>query len=258
MPETKQLFIEDLLLSKRDIALSYDPFCYFNVDNFLPYEIYDYCSRNYPGPDYDIHRNRSKYFFDSVKDVDIFNDLCRKHAPWDTLLKHLSSDRFVQDTCNILSKGLMQSRDDDWIKFPVIVNLQFSRMVSGDQIYPHTDNDQKLFSLLMYFPEPGWKKEYGGGTDFYRAKVSANASKWTHWKTKHFHSKKDLETFHKDMTCFYAAEYKPNNLVGFVKAHNSYHAVSPLHCGEGMGRNCLNINFWIGGSKSNSNNVESY
>jgi len=250
MPGTNQLSTEDLLLSKRDVNISYDPFCYFNVDDFLPKEIYDYCSNSYPGPEYYLHRNKSKYFFDSVSDEEIFGDFCRKHPTWDNLIKHLSSDRFVKDIKQFLLIGLSQSRDDDGINLPVTVNFQFSRMISGDQIYPHTDNRQKLFSLLMYFPEPGWKKEYGGSTEFYRIKESADAEKWTHWETKKFNKEEDYNVFKEDMTSFYTAEYKPNNLAGFVKSHNSYHDVPPLQCPEGMSRNCLNVNFRIGGPKS--------
>jgi len=252
MSETDQFDAKDILLSKSKVNISYEPFCYFNVDGFLPQEVYDYCTRNYPGPEYYTHRNKAKYFFDSVNDADVFSDLRRKHVPWDNLLKHFSSDHFVQDTKQFLSKGIMQSRDDDWMNAPITPNLQFSRMVTGDQEYPHTDNTMKIFSLLLYFPEPGWKKEYGGGTDFYRVKESADASEWTHWETKKFHSKEDYNYFKKNMTCFHASEYKPNNLVGLVKSHNSYHDVCPLKCPEGMSRHCLNINFRIGGPKSNN------
>ena len=111
------------------------------------------------------------------------------------------------------------------------MQFEFSRLERGSFVPPHTDDPKKLISLLLYFPDPKWQENYGGGTEFYRTKKRAMDNNWA-----------NREVQFKDLNPFFRAQFAPNRLVGFLKSNNSYHGVQPITCPEGMARNSLNIN----------------
>ena len=90
----------------------------------------------------------------------------------------------------------------------------------------------KLVSGFLYFPEPGWKDEWGGHTVYYQAKHDSSLDQ--NWKNARL-AVDDLEPFHVN-------QFVPNHLSLFLKSANSHHAVSPLECPPGTARNTLNFN----------------
>ncbi len=50
----------------------------------------------------------------------------------------------------------------------MFVGFEFSELVAGDRIPPHTDVPEKLLSLMIYFPQSAEQVKRPLGTEFYR------------------------------------------------------------------------------------------
>lgn len=111
------------------------------------------------------------------------------------------------------------------------MQFEFSRLRRGSFVPPHTDDQKKLVSLLLYFPDPKWQENYGGDTEFYRAKNLTARNNWNNQRVSF-----------EDLIPFSRAPFVANRLVAFVKSKNSYHGVQPITCPDGMARDSLNIN----------------
>lgn len=243
---------ESLLMSKRVGKLTYEPFCVFHADNFLPADVYERLRQRFPTDSWFQNETYgNKRYFSSHHHRTLFEDFCRSDPLWRDLFDGLRSRIFVRDLKRVVWRGLFRSRGPRGLKVwrdaapgasflarkliqPIRLEFQFSRMGRGTYILPHTDSGAKLVSLLLYFADPRWRTEYGGGTQFYCPKNSALEENWSNEKATY-----------EDVTPFETKAFVPNRLVVFLKSKNSYHGVPPVDCPEGMTRDSLNFNIDI-------------
>lgn len=114
--------------------------------------------------------------------------------------------------------------------------FEFSMMpADGGHIKPHTDNPDKIITLVASMVRPGeWDPAWGGGTTVLRAKDRRHS--FNHMNRQlDFADADELDVF----------EYEPNQCVLFIKTFNSLHAVSPLTGPAGALRKTLTINIEV-------------
>jgi Rps23 Pro-64 3,4-dihydroxylase Tpa1-like proline 4-hydroxylase len=237
-----------LLLSNRLKDISYDPFCHFQIENYLPATMYQSLLESFPGQKWFTDKvEGDKNRLHSLYSSEVVRRFCRQYTAWQDFMDFLSSQLFLNDLYEFIRRGLIESRgflnSRRWcdamtdnllrqiIEQPVKMQFEFSRLQRGSFVPPHTDAPDKLVSLLLYFPDPEWRENYGGNTDFFRPKRSDLESNW-HNRRVPFD----------EVVPFFSSPFTPNRLVGFLKSRNSYHGVQPITCPDGMARNSLNIN----------------
>lgn len=247
-----RLSSETLLLSQRVHDITYDPFCLFQVNDYLPQDAYEALLGSFPNEEWFVKKEPEgdKRYFSTSRTPELFEDFCRRQPIWRELFDLFSSQVLLSDLNALVRQGLFQSRGQPGLRpwrdaatvnlglraivrqpvTPVKVIFEFSRLERGSNVPPHTDDVRKLLSLLLYFPDPKWKDSYEGGTDFYRPKNPAMENNW--------HNRK---VAFEDLIPFTTVPFVPNRLVGLLKSKNSYHGVRPIPCPEGMVRNSLNI-----------------
>jgi Rps23 Pro-64 3,4-dihydroxylase Tpa1-like proline 4-hydroxylase len=237
-----------LLLSKRLKDICYDPFCHFQIENYLPTSMYQSLLESFPEPRWFPDKvEGDKNRLHSLYSSHILRQFCRQYPAWQEFMDFLNSRLFLRDLYGLVWHGLVKSRgflnSRRWcdattdnlllavIKQPVKIQFEFSRLEKGSFVPPHTDAPDKLVSLLLYFPDPEWRENYGGNTDFFRPKKSELEYNWDNRRVP-------VE----EVVPFFSSPFTPNRLVGFLKSRNSYHGVKPITCPEDMARNSLNIN----------------
>jgi hypothetical protein len=242
-----------LLLSNRTKDVSYHPFCHFQVEDYLPSKMYQSLLESFPEQRWfseTIEGDKNRLH--SLYSAGIVRELCRQYPVWRDFMDFLSSQVFLNDLYQFVRGGLIKSRgllnSRPWceaaiyhpfmpiVKQPVQMQFEFSRLPRGSFVPPHTDAPDKLVSLLLYFPDPEWRENYGGNTDFYRPKRSDLEYNWDNRRVP-------VE----ELVPFHSSPFTPNRLVGFLKSRNSYHGVLPITCPDGMARNSLNINVLCAG-----------
>lgn len=239
---------ETLFLSMRAKDITYDPFCLFQVADYLPSDTYQALLESFPDQKWFVEQiEGDKHRLNSAYSPEVFQNFCRTHPLWREFFDFLGCGAFLNDLSALVRRGLFKSRGlvglRHWcdgtkagllgaiVNQPVKMTFEFSRLERGSFVPPHTDDPKKLVSLMLYFPDPKWLEKYGGGTDFYRPKSPAIENNWDNRRVAF-----------EDLISFESAPFAPNRLVVFLKSRNSYHAVRPITCPEGMARTSLNIN----------------
>lgn len=239
--------VNELLVSTRRPTVTSEPFPYFCVDNYLPKDLYDALSRDWPAAELSQGTNRAgKTGFNSRARV--FEEFLASSPQWARTVQALRSDEFIADLSGFLRPSLVQARGVGgyraWrnagrrglptVGRPVEFACEFSVLPPGAYLYPHTDKPEKLVSCLLYFADPNWESRYGGATDLYRAKHARHDRNWSNRAV----------TFDA-VDLVFRSEFRPNRLLVFVKTRNSYHGVSPIACPPGMTRKSFNFNFLV-------------
>ena len=116
------------------------------------------------------------------------------------------------------------------------VEIQYSYILNGGKIVPHTDSGEKLLSLMLYFPLKNYdyEKQKKLGTTFW-------TSSFKNFDNYHQYNDKNL----KDIKLFHKTQFKPNILYGFVKNQDSWHSVEQVNISESFVRRSININFYF-------------
>ena len=116
------------------------------------------------------------------------------------------------------------------------IEIQYSYILNGGKIVPHTDSGEKLLSLMLYFPLKNYDSEKQDqlGTSFW-------TSNFKNFNNYHQYDNKNI----KDIKLFHKTQFKPNILYGFVKNHASWHSVEPIDINENFIRRSININFYF-------------
>lgn len=111
--------------------------------------------------------------------------------------------------------------------------FEFSEMpADGGLLLPHTDNPEKIITLVVSMVRPGdWSPELGGGLDINRPRRPELAFNHLNRKARFA-----------DMDVLHTYEFAPNQGVLFVKTFNSWHSVAPMHGPAGKLRRTLTIN----------------
>lgn len=117
------------------------------------------------------------------------------------------------------------------------LGLQFSRLHAGQFNSPHSDTVSKIATILLYFPDHGWKPEYGGGTHFFRMRGDGIPG----WFDPNMNRVpgEHLEQFWKDTETFFVSDYVPNTACMFCKSVDSFHAVGRIRAPENLSRRAV-------------------
>jgi len=272
------LKVEDILLSKNLTKVINDDFCIFEADNFLPLDFYLALEKSFPDlleiqqetEKVDAYNRQSLRF--NISNLNkISNDFFIKNPEWSLFISLLADKKFVYDALDLFDKKISEHkgvkysfRKRKYIKYVkkkynllnklvnklfnnISINFMFSAAGPSEGLYPHTDSTNKLITLLLYFPEKNWRKEYHGETSFYKLKNNVSQNKIKKWgllgkKNTHITDPKSVLEFRENYTELYKSKYMPNMLAGFVKNNKSWHAIDPITCPKNKLRRVFIIN----------------
>lgn len=241
--------IPSLLLSSRVRQTAHQPFFHFVVEEYLPPSTYDTLLATFPtDADFvgqaDASKHGNKRILSTSHQPDLFRAFLERRPAWREVVDVLGSEAFITDLYRLVRGELVRARGLGGLRRwrahralsafeqGVELHVEFSRLTNGSYIMLHTDTPSKLASLLLYFPDPAWRPEYGGGTVFYRPGPGApRRNRANH--TVPFEAVAPAAT----------VDFVPNRLLVFLKSSISYHAVTPVTCPPAMLRNSVNISF---------------
>lgn len=242
----------DLLLSKRNVEVTEQPFCFFYVDDYLPPELYRSLLASFPEQGNYSHNVEGKLGFRSSEHTDAVERFCARHEDWKRLVDFFGSDAFLDDVRSTFARALVRARGwsgrKRWANFtgravshnplryllqePVRTTFQFSLLPRDAVVLPHPDAPRKLVSLVLYFRDPDWSDAWGGGTQFLAPLDRARARRWSPTQRVPFEEFKLIDT----------TDFRANRLIGFVRSDDSYHGVQPPACPPGAARKALLVN----------------
>lgn len=202
-------------------------FFFFEVDNFLPQDLYERARDAFPDPEtfnFDTSKEGNKLLISSAEHPERVQWIRYYRPVWDEVCKRFENKEFLAALREKLNPHLPKGRK---IGTNPRIEFEFSRLENGAFVPAHTDAENKIASLLLYFPEIHWT--YGGATVYYTHKEGKE--NWNNYRVP----LKDLEPLHTN-------EFIDNKLIVFLKSATSYHAVPTITCPEGISRNTLNIN----------------
>jgi hypothetical protein len=198
-----------------------------------------------------------------------FCDVVRAASTWGVFIEAVSSEGFWDDVGALIHPMMMRHKKagllspelpelfvdaiDESDRFLDLLrkigrpSFQFSYLSPNDLNSPHSDTWDKLVSIIAYFPPPGWKEEFGGGTVFLRAKKDLASLPWFR-PTMNRVSTEWSKEFFADMEPFKRAHYRRNFWVLFCKTINSFHAVEPIKCPAPLARRAFIMTLKIASS----------
>jgi hypothetical protein len=224
------------------------PFFHVEQDDFLSPAEYAALRRSFPGADRlpETITGNKQLLGTRTAEAE-FERFCREHPAWSRLFARLSSESFLAELYERVRPALIASRGRigarRWRLGDVAIgggsplgrqrvrmHFEFSRLTRGSCIPPHTDASDKLVSCMLYFPDPDWRPEWGGGTSYYRPRDASFARNWGN-RPAPFEALEPVVSL----------PFSPRRLVAFVKSSESWHGLPPLACDEGVVRNSLNF-----------------
>lgn len=246
------------------------PLCIFEKKNFLPNDTYELLRATFPDekifPGY--HQQGKKIFLNN-KHKEFENFI--KDNIWGNFYKFFNNKDFVFSLIKLISPQLklIENRKNlknykfnkkfsnsfynkalrkllKLINYQSIrIGFEFSIIKKDCFIPPHCDIENKLLSLMIYFPPEkklNLSKEYSDlGTNFYDKKSDAKRNLDV-WQSKYL-DKENSKIFYDNYKIFYQSKFEENKLVGFIKNNKSWHDVSVFN--QGLLRKSLNINLYI-------------
>lgn len=218
---------------------AFDPGFYAEmIENFPPIELFE-----------TSERHGVKYFLSKKHNRQAYESFIAATPLWREFRSYLQSDEFVFKTLDMLLEhgiDLGMTRDNmrgsarlyqalkhvakghlPSVRPALTSRLEFSALpADGGHLYPHTDTPKKIITLVASITKEGdWDPAFGGGTEVMRPK---NPEKSFNFENKQlgFDEVETIKTF----------EFKPNQVVLFVKTFNSLHGIRPM---QGKGSNKL-------------------
>jgi hypothetical protein len=260
-----------LRLARPDARISHSPFFVLEIENYLPAELYARLLQTYPDPSEAGYRHGMKNYLKSGTEG--FAAFLAENPEWARLIRYMDSDEFLAHVFEYAQPIIRAARGKlgarRWVRngkpvdggpslgssWPskvidtlryteVETGFELSAMENGHCITAHSDAANKLVSILLYFPFPDWQPEWGGGTQFFRAKTPSAERRWCNPDVNHVKHFGDagLKQFAEDMECFRTAPFAPNYLTMFCKSSHTFHAVDTIACPPDRRRNCLVLN----------------
>ena len=157
----------------------------------------------------------------------VLDELARRAV--DLGFKRRSAAQMVQRRIRSLMAGRWWQGEDR-----LSARFEFSMLpADGGSVTPHTDNPDKIITMVVSMARPGeWDPAYGGGTE-------VNRHRRPELSFNRMNGKAEFE----DMESLGVYEFEPNQCVVFVKTFNSWHCVRPMRgAGSNAMRRSLTIN----------------
>ena len=202
---------------------------------YIPKVGHKYClSEKYNSDQYrrwiDSH-DRWREFHRWVKSPDfvfqVLDELA--HRSVDLGFKRRTAAQMVQRRVRSLLAGRWWQGEDR-----LSARFEFSMLpADGGSVTPHTDNPDKIVTMVVSMAKPGeWDPAFGGGTEVNR-----------HRKPELSFNRMNGKAEFEDMELLDVYAFEPNQCVLFVKTFNSWHCVRPMQ-GKGSKamRRTLTIN----------------
>jgi hypothetical protein len=253
-------------LTQTNVEVTEQPFTIAQFQNVLNDDLYDDLCATFPTADERWNLSKggdSKAYISSVgQNAENFHDVVPTTSAWKVFIEAVSSQDFWSDVGALIHPMMLQHKKagllsptlpeflvdaiDERARFLDLLrrigrpHLQFSYMSPNDSNTPHSDHWQKLVNIITYYPTPGWKEEFGGGTVFLRAKKDLTSLPWFH-PTMNRVPVSCRKEFGVDMEIFKRVHYQRNCWVLFCKTTNSFHAVEPVKCPEPLARRAFNM-----------------
>lgn len=256
-------------LNKFD-QLIINPFCIFEKKNFLDENLYQSLNENFPDENMlnKTHTQGKKIFLNN-KQKEFFNFI-EKNSVWKNFYNKFNNKKMIIFLINLISKELKKihkRKDLKKIKFLenykdnlfnkirikiyklfnyniLRLGFEFSIIKRNCFIPPHCDTENKLLSLMIYFPPKvnNCKEDISNlGTNFYIKKKNSK-NHLDLWESKYL-SEKDTKTFYENYKLFYKSLFEKNKLIGFIKNEKSWHDLNKFDFD--FNRRSLNINIFL-------------
>ena len=237
-------------LSFNDYHFLDTPFHRYSFNNIFALGLYDELLSSFPDQKWFNERiYGNKLRFSSTTSPGSFNEFVLQTRSWNSLLKSLHSQNFVDWMIGILEpslpRGFYYLCDDEHVKncepsirertgkVPSRLHFEFSKLEPGSEVPAHTDRPQKVATLVLFFTDSIWREEAGGHTLFYRAKSLPAKHNW---------SNKLLPKSH--LQYVNCEVFGPNKGFLFKKTSTSYHAVNTIPSAPSKVRNSFSVSLW--------------
>jgi hypothetical protein len=213
------------------------------VDAYPPAQLFQY-----------IPKVGHKYCLSEKYNCDQYKDWIANFPVWKDFYSWIKSNEFIFSVLNVLSErhvdlGFRQRprrsrlskrlcnllRGKWWTGHDRLsARFDFSMLpADGGTMKPHTDNAEKIVTMVISMVRPGeWDPTLGGGLDINRPRRAELVF-------NHVNKKADFD----DMEILHTYEFFPNQGILFIKTFNSWHSVRPMPgIGSKAMRRTLTIN----------------
>ena len=213
------------------------------LDGYPPMELFEY-----------IPKVGNKYCLSEKYNATKYHEWIREHGCWREFHRWVKSPDFVflvldelarrsvdlgfkrRSTAQMVQRRVRSLLSGRWWQGEdrLSARFEFSMLpADGGSVTPHTDNPDKIITMVVSMARPGeWDPAYGGGTE-------VNRHRRPELSFNRMNGKAEFE----DMELLDVYEFEPNQCVLFVKTFNSWHCVRPMQ-GKGSQamRRSLTIN----------------
>lgn len=259
----------------KDIEIKFiknKPFYIFEIDDFLPTDLYEGLKKNFPLLDLKNSNNLSNFknnkFAFSSNSLVYQEKILNNNQYVKKLHELVYSKNFFYFFYSKLFSKIFFSRKKrlkhilKLLRYPKYVDnfskkefsyifsffskirpeIQYSYILNGGKIVPHTDSGEKLISLMIYFPDDNLdakqkESEKNYGTQFWESNFS---------NFDNIHQEESLENVFKlKAKKLYKTTFLPKKLYGFIKNESSWHSVEPINVSPNYIRKSININFYF-------------
>jgi len=228
-------------------------FTIFQIEKFLDNTTFNDCFENFPDNlDLFLSDNMGKYRIENfssemarIKSLKPWNMIFRKFNSAEFFNNVIALEKSPQDFCQF-SMNPLTNFINIFIrgKKPYYVSFEFSIIVNGGGIAPHTDSRNKIVTMMLYFPSKEQEKANGLGTSFYEFDQKV-LGKYENFENIH-NDNNQFPDFSKDSKISYTSEFTGGAIIGFFKNEFSWHSVNIGQIpGDGL-RRSLNINYYYG------------
>lgn len=232
------------MLSFEHLQFRYDPFPIGCASPAVDPETYKKMVDQFPSAELfdsfaDLNKKGTKFTLSEKEDKTKFLKFVDSSPIWSEFHRWIKSDDFpylLVDTLrqhNIelefehvsrLNRNIRSVRDflrgrHRYRNPPLKARFEFSALPTiGGNLPPHTDAPTKVITLIVsMLKDDEWDTSIGGGTDVNKTKDPSNSFNYMN-RMVDFDDVETIDTF----------DFRPNQVIVFVKTFNSWHSVRPM------------------------------
>jgi hypothetical protein len=237
-----------------NVQIHEKPFVHFKGQGIFTDEVYESLLNSFPDDGFKFTSTEG-YANRGTKKFDL-SELTKINPMWEVLFKGITSKKFIRSLGKRLGKKLYKERGLrvllPWVikeNNSNIFSLKLRAEVSIDsigkrgKINPHRDASRKLITIMFYFPDEDWKKNWGGDTIFYQIKSQDKKKKFykTKWRKFNNVSLDNLPEFYDVFEEFSKGDFIRNSISGLCANPLSYHSVNPIEIDDKRRRKTVRL-----------------